>query len=186
MWLGPICCSAFYQKVFRTSTDGPILPILFNVPCHDGHVSFTTDKFNWIKNNAEITYSRSPSVDGSAGSRSTDPEKKDKDMADTDQMINDEVVEEIKKFKGWFITYADTEIKFTMQSQITQHRTRIDKLYAKFMNMFDIPSTQKDISTINTYIQRLETDKANYENELRGVGKNELESPKYRHKRAIN
>lgn len=41
-----------------------------------------------------------PSVDGSAGSRSTDPEKKDKDKADTDQMINDEVVEEIKKFKG--------------------------------------------------------------------------------------
>lgn len=58
-----------------------------------------------------------------------------------------------------------------MQNQITQHRTRIDKLYAKFMDMFDIPSTQKDISTINTYIQRLETDKANYENELREVGK---------------
>lgn len=84
-------------------------------------------------------------------------------------MINDEVVDEIRKFKGEFITYADIEIKFTLKNQINQRGERIDTLYAKFTDMLNIPAIQKDIKNINSYLEQLETDKANIANGIRGV-----------------
>lgn len=118
-----------------------------------------------------VGYSRSnakePTDDEDSDTRSI--KRPGEDDEDLEKMINDEVIQEIRKFKGEFITYADTEIKFTLQNQINQEGGRIDTLYAKFTDMLSIPAIQKDIKTINSYLEQLELDKSNIANEIRGM-----------------
>lgn len=84
-------------------------------------------------------------------------------------MSRDEVIEEIRRFKGEFITYADTAIKYQLQQQNNSMTHREDGIYRKFTDVLDVPALKKDISTINKQLTFIDDAKSNIENQFIGI-----------------